>query len=293
MAQDSCPALFLRGGTSKGLFFHAGDLPADRAERDRFILRAMSSPDPYSRQLDGMGGGISSLSKAMIVARSAREGIDLDYEFGQVGVSDGLVDYAGNCGNLFSAVGVFAVEAGLVSPPDGEATLRMFNINTAKRVDCVLQIRDGHAAVAGDLAIAGGAGTGAPIRLDFLQPGGAGTGRLLPTGAPTEVLELPDGTEITASIVDAAIPCVFVRAADMGLAGTELPSELRARLDVMARLEAIRSVAALKTGLVDDIRAATRFSPATPKVAMVARRRRRRPWTAAGSAPRTATSRCG
>jgi len=270
MAQDSCPALFLRGGTSKGLFFHAGDLPADRAERDRFILRAMSSPDPYSRQLDGMGGGISSLSKAMIVSRSARDGIDVDYEFGQVGVSDGLVDYAGNCGNLSSAVGVFAVEAGLVSPPDGEATLRMFNLNTAKRVDCVLQIRDGHAAVAGDLAIAGVAGTGAPIRLDFLQPGGAGTGRLLPTGAPTEVLELQDGTEVTASIVDAAIPCVFVRAADMGLAGTELPSELRARLDVMARLEAIRSVAALKTGLVDDIRAATRFSPATPKVAMVA-----------------------
>jgi len=270
MAQVSCNTFFMRGGTSKGLFFHAHDLPADRDQRDRFILRAMGSPDPFGRQLDGMGGGISSLSKAVIVSSSAREGVDLEYQFGQVGVDDERVDYDGNCGNLSSAVGVFAVESGLVSPSDGEATLRMFNLNSAKRVDLELQVRDGHAAVEGDLAIAGVAGTGAPIRLDFVQPGGSGTGRLLPTDKPVEPLDLPDGTTITASIVDAAIPCVFVRAADMGLVGIETPSELRNRLDIMTRLEAIRSAAALKAGIVDNLRDATRFSPATPKVAMVA-----------------------
>jgi len=270
MVQLSCPAFFMRGGTSKGLFFRAADLPASRAERDRFLLGAIGSPDPNGRQLNGMGGGVSSLSKAMIVAPSARAGVDVDYEFGQVAVGEALVDYGGNCGNLSSAVGVFAVESGLVTVPDGEVTLRMFNLNGGKRVDCTLQVAGGHVRVAGDLAIAGVAGTGAPIRLDFLDPGGSATGRLLPTGAATETLELPDGTAIAASIVDAANPCVFVRAADMGLAGTELPSEIRGKHAVMARLEAIRSVAAVRAGIVDDPREATRASPAIPKVAMIA-----------------------
>ena len=139
--------------------------------------------DHYLRQLDGMGGGISSLSMVMIVSRSAREGVDVDYRFAQIAVGEPVIDRTANCGNLSAAVGVFAVEAGLVGPPDGETVVRMFNVNTRKRVDCVLRIAGGHAKVHGDFAIAGVAGTGAPIRLDFLEPGGAGTGALLPTGS--------------------------------------------------------------------------------------------------------------
>jgi 2-methylaconitate cis-trans-isomerase PrpF len=269
MQQKSYPAHFIRGGTSKGLFFRAADLPSERSERDRIILGSIGSPDPNGRQLDGMGGGISSLSKVMIVAPSSRAGVDVDYEFGQVSVGEAMVDYGGNCGNLSSAVGVFAVEAGLVAVPDGEVTLRMFNLNNSKRVDCTLQVAGGHARVEGNFAVAGVAGAGSPIRLDFLEPGGAGTGKLLPTGTATESLELPDGSRIAASIVDAAIPCVFVRAADMGLSGAELPADIRGKFDIMARLEAVRAAAAVRSGIAGDPRQATRASPAIPKVAMV------------------------
>ncbi|MFQ5565437.1 MAG: 2-methylaconitate cis-trans isomerase PrpF family protein [Paracoccaceae bacterium] len=270
MEQISCPAVFMRGGTSKGLFFCADDLPRDPAARERFLLRATGSPDLNGRQLDGMGGGVSSLSKVMIVSRSGREGVDVDYDFGQIAIGEPVIDRKANCGNLSSAVGVFAVEAGLVSPPDGEAVLRMFNVNTGKRVDCVLQVSGGHARVHGDCAIAGVAGTGAPIRLNFLEPGGAGTGTLLPTGAPVDMLELPDGTSVAASIVDATNIYVFVRAADMGLTGTELPAAIRSKLAVISRFEAIRGAAAVKAGVAASARQATRASPATPKVAMVA-----------------------
>ena len=269
MEQSSCPAVFMRGGTSKGLFFRAEDLPSDPAVRARFILRATGSPDPNLRQLDGMGGGISSLSKVMIVSRSGREGVDVDYRFAQIAVGEPVIDRTANCGNLSAAVGVFAVEAGLVGPPDGEAVLRMFNVNTRKRVDCVLRIAGGHAKVHGDFAIAGVAGTGAPIRLDFLEPGGAGTGALLPTGVPMDMLELPDGTSVAASIVDATNLCVFVRAADMGLAGTELPAEIRSKLSVLTRLEAIRGAAAVKAGLAATAQEAAQASPSSPKIAMV------------------------
>ena len=270
MEQLACPAVFMRGGTSKGLFFRAEDLPSNPAERERFLLRATGSPDPNGRQLDGMGGGISSLSKVMVVSWSRREGVDVDYEFGQIAVGEPVIDRKSNCGNLSAAVGVFAVEAGLVSRPDGEAVLRMFNVNTQKRVDCVLQVIGGHARVHGDCAIAGVAGTGAPIRLDFLDPGGAGTGALLPTGASVDMLELPDGTSVAASIVDATNLCVFVRAADMGLAGTELPTEFRGKLPVISRLEAIRGAAAVKAGVAATAQQATRASPASPKIAIVA-----------------------
>lgn len=270
MDQISIPATFMRGGTSKGLFFRAGDLPEDRDERDRFLLAAMGSPDPHGRQLDGMGGGVSSLSKAMLVSRSKRRGVDVEYEFAQVSVGEAYVDYTGNCGNLSSAVGVFAVEAGLVAPPDGPATVRMLNLNGNKRVDCHLEVWGGHARVTGDTAIAGVAGTGAPIRLDFIEPGGATTGRLLPTGAPHDTLTLSDGSRVAASIVDASNLCVFVRAADLGLAGTELPTELRGRVTLMARLEEIRAQAAMAAGLAASAREATRRFQAVPKIAMVA-----------------------
>lgn len=270
MEQVSLPAVFMRGGTSKGLFFRTEDLPAEREARDRFLLGAIGSPDPNARQLDGMGGGISSLSKAMMVTRSTREGVDVDYDFGQVSVDRALVDYGSNCGNLSSAVGVFAVESGLVRVPDGRAVVRMFNLNTSKRVDCSFEVQGGHARVLGDAAIAGVSGTGAPIRLDFLDPGGAATGRLLPTGAPVDMLSLPDGTTIAASIVDASNLCVFVRAADLGLSGTELPTELRGRIPLMARMEDIRATAAVAAGLASTPREATRNAQAAPKIALVA-----------------------
>ncbi len=270
MEQVSCPAVFMRGGTSKGLFFRAGDLPADGAARDRFLLAALGSPDPNGRQLDGMGGGVSSLSKAMMVSRSARPGVDVDYEFAQISVDRPVVDYGSNCGNLSSAVGVFAVEAGLVRVPDGEARVRMFNVNTSKRVDCVFGVAAGHARVFGDAAIAGVPGTGAPIRLDFLEPGGAATGRLLPTGAPVEALRLPDGTTVAASIVDASNLCVFVRAGDLGVTGTELPGDLRGRTDLMARMEDIRAAAAVAAGRVATPREASEHAQASPKIALVA-----------------------
>jgi hypothetical protein len=270
MEQFSCAAVFMRGGTSKGLFFRTEDLPDNPLERDRFILRAIGSPDSNGRQLDGMGGGISSLSKVMVVSRSRREGVDVDYDFGQIAVGEPVIDRVANCGNLSSAVGVFAIEAGLVRAPDGDAVLRMFNVNTRKRVDCHLQIAGGHAKVHGDCAIAGVAGTGAPICLDFIEPGGAATGALLPTGAPVDMLELPDGTSIAASIVDATNLCVFVRAADMGLTGTELPPEIRSKVALIARLEAIRAAAAVRAGIVVTVQDAARLSRTTPKIAMVA-----------------------
>ena len=139
MDQASYPVLFMRGGTSKGLFFHAGDLPSDRTERESFLLGAIGSPDPSGRQLDGMGGGVSSLSKAMIIARSSRDGIDVEYNFCQISVDRPAIDYMGNCGNLTSAVSVFAIDSGLVSRPDGEVLLRLFNLNTSKTVDCTLR----------------------------------------------------------------------------------------------------------------------------------------------------------
>jgi hypothetical protein len=270
MDQISYPVTFMRGGTSKGLFFRAEDLPSDRSAREGFLLRAIGSPDPNGRQLDGMGGGVSSLSKVMLVSRSRREGVDVDYEFGQVAIDRAMIDGNANCGNLSAAVGVFAVEAGLTRVPDGEAVVRMFNVNTRKRVDCVLRVDGGKPKATGDLAIAGVAGTGSPIRLDFLEPGGAGTGRLLPTGSVIDLLELPDGSTVETSIVDAANPCVFVRAADLGFSGTELPTELKTRIDLMARLEAVRAAAAVAAGMAHDARGATRDSPGIPKVAMVA-----------------------
>lgn len=269
MEQDSCRAIFMRGGTSKGLFFLAGDLPSDRAVRDAFILRAIGSPDPNGRQLDGMGGGASSLSKAMIVSRSSRPGIDVDYDFAQVSVERELIDWRGNCGNLSSAVGVFALESGLVARPDGDAVVRMFNVNTMKAVDCTFEVSGGHARVIGDCEIAGVSGSGAPIRLDFLDPGGSATGSLLPTGEAIDILALPDGTSVATSIVDASNLCVFVRAADMGVPGTSLPSELRSKIDLMRRLETIRAEAAVRAGVAATAREATRNVQSIPKIALV------------------------
>jgi 2-methylaconitate cis-trans-isomerase PrpF len=258
-------ASFMRGGTSKGLFFRWEDVPENRAERDALLCAALGSPDPYGRQLDGMGGGISSLSKAMLVRRSERAGVDVDYLFAQVEVAAPAVDYAGNCGNLSSAVGVFAVEQGYVQLPDGPGVVRMFNENTAKRVDCHLEVRAGRARTGGAAAIAGVAGQGAPIRLEFLEPGGSRTGALLAGAACFEV-GLDDGRSVRASFIDAANPCVFVAASDLGLTGTEPPSGLAAMGGVLAALDHIRRAAGVLARLARD---AAGVPESVPKVALV------------------------
>lgn len=247
MRQQAIPATFMRGGTSKGLMVLAADLPADIAAQDAILLAAMGTPDPYGRQLNGMGGGLSSLSKACIVGRSTRPDADIDFCFLQIGVRERHVDRRGNCGNMSAAVGPFAVDQGLVPARSGEATVRIFNSNTGKLIHARFPVEDGSARYDGDLAIPGVAGTGAPIRLDFIEPGGASTGRLLPTG---EVMERIDG--IAVSLIDAANACLFVRADDIGLAGHEPPEAIEAKTDLMNRLARLRAKASVRMGIAPD-----------------------------------------
>lgn len=249
MTSLAIPAVFMRGGTSKAIMFHARDLPSERAQWDPIFLAALGSPDPHGRQLDGMGGGISSLSKACIIAPSERRDADVDYTFAQVQVRDAHVDYKGNCGNMLSAVGPFAVDEGLLRASGDSAMVRIFNTNTQKVIHARFPLRDGRAAVEGDLTIPGVHGTGAPVKLDFIAPGGATTGKLLPTGQPLDRLDVPGLGALALSMVDAANACVFVRAADIGLTGRELPGELEADPAALARLQAVRVAASQAMGI--------------------------------------------
>jgi hypothetical protein len=257
MAQQRIRAVFMRGGTSRALFFHERDLPPPGEARDRMLLAALGSPDPYGRQLDGLGGGISSLSKACVIGPPTRGDADVDYTFAQVHVAKPVVDYTGNCGNCSAAVGPFAVDEGLVPAVEGETVVRIHNTNTRKLLVARVPVAGGEAAVAGDYELPGVPGRGARIALDFLDPGGAATGRLLPTGRARDVLE-----GVPASLVDATNPMVFVRARDLGLSGSETPADLDADQAVGARLEALRTAGARLMGIPE--------SAATPKIALVA-----------------------
>ena len=249
------PAVFMRGGTSRAIMFHARDLP-NRAEWDPIFLGAMGSPDPNGRQLNGMGGGISSLSKVCILGPSERPDADVDYTFAQVQIREAAVDYRGNCGNMSSAVGPFAVDEGIVRPNGDTAVVRIFNTNTKKVIRSTFPLAEGRAQTDGTLSIPGVAGTGAPVRLDFLSPGGATTGSLLPTGCVMDRLDVPGLGCIEASLVDAANACVFVRARDLGLTGTELPEQLDADRDLLARLRRIRLAASVAMGIANNEEAA-------------------------------------
>ena len=264
----SLPAVFMRGGTSRAVMFHARDLP-DRGEWDPIFLAAMGSPDPNGRQLNGMGGGISSLSKVCILAPSDRADADIDYTFAQVQIRDPLVDYRSNCGNMSSAVGPFAVDEGIVRPNGDTAVVRIFNTNTRKIIRSTFPLEDGRSATDGDLAIPGVAGTGAPVRLDFLAPGGATTGRLLPTGNPTDRLDVPGVGPIEVSMIDAANACVFVRARDLGLTGRELPEDLERDPALLDRLQSIRRQASVAMGIARDD-AEARTVAAVPIIGFVA-----------------------
>ncbi len=253
MTRHRLPAAFMRGGTSKALMVHRQALPPEQGDWAPIFLRAMGSPDPHGRQLDGMGGGLSSLSKVCVLSRSSRPDADIDYTFAQVMVKDAHVDYSGNCGNMSSAVGPFAVDEGLVQVPDGEATVRIYNTNTDKIIHATFPVDGGQAVEVGDLAIPGVGGTGAPIRLDFLSPGGASTGRLLPTGNVVDRIDVPGLGPVEVSMVDAANACVLVSAAALGLTGIEMPNELETDAVAMERLSAIRLQASVAMGLARTI----------------------------------------
>ncbi|MGI6855137.1 2-methylaconitate cis-trans isomerase PrpF family protein [Mesorhizobium sp. 1B3] len=271
MVYRRIPCAFMRGGTSKALVFRRDDLPADTSEWPPLFLAAMGSPDPSGRQLDGMGGGVSSLSKVCVVGPSSRPDADLDYSFFQIGIKDDLVDTSGNCGNMSSAIGPFALDEGFAPPCSGDmATIRIHNTNTSKIIVSRFPVEDGKAAVSGSQSIDGVAGTGAPIRLEFLDPGGAGTGRLLPAGEAESDLQVPGLGIIRATMIDAANPCVFVEAQSIGKLGIELPSTLDDDHACLAALESVRRSAAVAMGIAPNEDEAGRV-PSIPKVAIVSK----------------------
>lgn len=269
MPQTAIRAVYMRGGTSRAIVFHERDLPSDAKQRDAVFALAIGSPDPGKRQLDGLGGGISSLSKIAIVGRSQRADADVDYTFGQVAVDAPIVQYKANCGNISSAIGPFAIDEGLVAASGDTATVRIHNTNTRKIIVARFALEGGKAAVDGDFVLQGVAGTGSPIRLAFLDPGGAGTGKLLPTGNARDTLDVPTVGTIEASFVDAANPVVFVAAKDLGLAGTELPADLEGRPDLIAKFEEVRVAAAVRMGIVATAEEARTKVRNMPQVALL------------------------
>jgi len=246
-------AVFMRGGTSKGLILRQEDLPAQRDRRDALFLALMGSPDMHGRQLNGMGGGVSSLSKVCIVGPSTRADADVDYTFAQVMVNEARVDYSGNCGNMSSAIGPFAVDEKLVAASGAQALVRIHNTNTGKVIHSVFNVENGRACVQGDLEIPGVSGQGSPIRLEFLDPGGATTGSLLPTGQAAQYLDVPGQGKVRVSMIDAANACVFVTPAAVGLDGIELPAALSERADVLEKLNDIRLHASIAMGIAPDL----------------------------------------
>lgn len=262
------PASFVRGGTSKGLVIAGSDLPADSGMWDPLLLAAMGSPDPYGRQLNGMGGGLSSLSKVCVVYPSFRDDIDVEYTFVQVQIRQATVDFSGNCGNMSAAIGPAAIEMGLVVIPDGEAYIRMLNRNTDKVIAARFEVAGGHPVMLPHTVLDGVEGPGTEIMLDFLDPGGAATGKLLPTGNPRDKLVLPDGAVVEASLVDASNPCVFIEAASLGLNGNESPSKLESDIPLLKRLEWIRRAASVRMGISRDSEAAAE-NRMTPLIAVV------------------------
>ncbi len=267
--QKRIPTVMMRGGTSKGLFFHQNHLPSDAAVRDRVLLAAYGSPDPGRRQIDGVGGGVSTTSKAAIISASPSPDYDVVYNFGQVSLDRPIVDFKGNCGNISSAVGPFAVDEGLVPVVEPITRVRIHQQNTNKLIIAEVPVKDGHAQVDGDYAIDGVPGAGAKIVLRFVDPGGSLTGRLFPTGNRKDALDVPGAGMIDITFIDAANPVVLVPATAIGLTGTEI-DRIDADAQIRQLLEIIRCRAAVMVGLADSEAQATRSSQAVPKIAMVA-----------------------
>ena len=261
--------VFMRGGTSKGCLFHKSDLPADRAEWDEIFLQVMGCPDP--KQIDGMGGTVSSNNKIVVIWKSEQPDVDIEYLVGQVIVGKRQVDYKSNCGNMTAAVPAFAVEEGLVDIVEPVTTVRMLNINTNKYINVTVPIDpETHTfAQDGDCEIAGVDGTAAELKVDFLNPAGAKTGKLLPTGNVKDVLDIPGFGKLEATILDVSNPIVLVRASDIGMKGTELPEEVNSNKEVSDLLEKIRGTACCMMGFAKDLKDATDRQPGVPKVGFV------------------------
>lgn len=261
--QNSLRASYYRGGTSRAVIFRSEDLPPNKSEWNSIFTGVIGSPDPNGRQLDGMGGGISSLSKICVVGPSTRADADVDYTFAAIGVKDDDVDFSSNCGNMTSAIGPFAVDSGLVKVQDDESecTVRICNTNTGKIIHSCFPVEEGQVVSRGEFEIDGVAAGAAKIRLAFVDPSGSKTGKFLPTG---NIVDSFDG--ISATCIDVGNPCVFVQAADMGVEGGILPDAAEAHPNLLSRLDSIRRQAAVAMGISAD----TTSSPGSiPKIAMV------------------------
>lgn len=278
-AQIKIPATYLRGGTSKGVFFSLQDLP-ERARqpgpgRDALILRVIGSPDPYGKQTDGMGGGTSSTSKAVIVSATTKPEHDVDYLFGQVAIDKAFVDWSGNCGNLSAAVGSFAISSGLVDPAriphNGTATVRIWQANISKTIIAHVPISNGEVQETGEFELDGVTFPAAEVQLEFVEPAAddEGGGAMFPTGNLIDDLEVPGVGTFKATLINAGIPTIFLNAQDLGYSGTELQDAINADPQALARFETIRAYGALRMGLISNLEQA-RARQHTPKVAFVA-----------------------
>jgi len=273
MKQLRIPAVYMRGGTSKGVFFRKDDLPADPAERERLLLRVIGSPDPYGKHTDGMGGATSSTSKIVILSKSERPDSDVDYLFGQVAIDRPVIEWSGNCGNLSTAVGPFAIEQGLVeAPADGTATVRIWQVNIGKRIISHVPMSDGSVQELGDFELDGVTFPAAEVRLEFLDPADeeGGGGAMFPSGRRIDTLEVPGIGGIEATLINAGNLTVFVDAARLGLTGTELQKDINGNTKILALAETVRAHGAVAMGLVKTPQEAGARQN-TPKLAFVAR----------------------
>ena len=265
--QASVRLVIQRGGTSRGLYLHAADLPLAGADRDRLLARLMGSPDVL--QIDGLGGSRPITSKIAIISASGRSDADVDYTFAQVDIATGNIGYDGNCGNISAGVGPFAIDEGLVSATEGVTSVRIWNTNTAKLLIADVPVRGGAAAVEGDFVVPGVPGTGAEIVMNWAATVGAATGRLLPTGRPQDRLTLEDGSVVDVSIVDAGNPCVWVRGDAVGVAGNEGVDAINGDAARLARCQEIRGRAAVLLGMAADWHDVARRSPGLPMLGLV------------------------
>ena len=278
--QIKVPATYMRGGTSKGVFFRLQDLPEAAqqpgAARDALLLRVIGSPDPYGKQIDGMGGATSSTSKTVIVSKSTQSGHDVDYLFGQVSIDQAFVDWSGNCGNLSAAVGPFAISNGLVDPSrlpkDGIATIHIWQANIQKTIIAHVPMTNGVVQETGDFELDGVTFPAAEVQLEFMDPAaeeeGAG-GAMFPTGQLVDDLEVPGVGTLKATMINAGIPTIFVNAESIGYTGTELQEAINLDTKALAMFETIRAYGALRMGLIKDVSEAAKRQH-TPKVAFVA-----------------------
>ena len=276
MTQLKIPAVYMRGGTSKGVFFLADDLPRDPRERDRILLRVIGSPDPYGKHIDGMGAATSSTSKVVILSRSTRPGCDVDYLFGAVAIDAPVIDWSGNCGNLSAAVGPFAITSGLVAAPaDGLATVRVWQANISKVIISHVPMKCGEVVELGDFELDGVTFPAAEVRLEFLDPAadeeGAAGGSMFPTGRKMDQLDVPGFGKVEATLINAGNPTIFVEAGSLGLQGTELQADINGNKRILELAEAVRAQGAVAMGLVATAEEATAKRPHTPKLAFVAK----------------------